>query len=321
LLHLIDDIIDIARIEAGQIRIFKQDCFINQLFVELYESFSETQLKENQHVELIADIENTDENLSVYTDPYRFRQIMNNLIGNAIKFTDRGFIKFGYQIEPEGYEGYVKFFVQDTGIGLNEKEKEEIFQQFRKIDSDKNNKLYRGAGLGLAISKNLIEELGGKIWIDSKIGKGSTFLFTLPYNEADIKYKPEENFNKQYNWENKSILVAEDEDNNIKMLSLLLKKTNVEIIHANDGIQALDLYKNNPAIDLILLDIKMPKMNGLDATQQIRRFNKKIPIIAFTAYAMPADQQKAIQVGCTDFIAKPIKKDKLLAKLDYYLNK
>ena len=162
LLHLIDDIIDIARIEAGQLRIYKQDCFINKNFIELYESFSETHLKENKNVELIAEIENTDENLSIHTDPYRFKQIMNNLIGNAIKFTDQGFIKFGYQVEPENYRGYVLFYVQDTGIGLNNKEQKEIFEQFRKADSMQNNKLYRGAGLGLAISKNLIEELGGR---------------------------------------------------------------------------------------------------------------------------------------------------------------
>lgn len=321
LLHLIDDIIDIARIEAGQLRIFKQDCFINRSFIELYESFSETHLKDNKNVELIAEIENTDENLSIHTDPYRFKQIMNNLIGNAIKFTDQGFIKFGYQIEPEGYDGFIKFFVQDTGIGLSQKEQDEVFQQFRKGDSEKNNKLYRGAGLGLAISRNLINELGGDIWIESEQGIGSTFYFTLPYIKTDTKYTEVESSNVNYNWENKTILVAEDEDNNIKMLSMLLQKTKVNLIHVKNGKDAVSECKENTDIELVLLDIKMPKLNGLDATREIRRFNNNIPIIAFTAYAMPADQQKAIDVGCTDFIAKPIKKDKLLGKLDYYLNK
>jgi len=321
LLHLIDDIIDIARIEAGQLRIYKQDCYINQTFIELYEAFSETHLKENKNVELIAEIENTDENLSIETDPYRFKQIMNNLIGNAIKFTDQGFIKFGYQIEPEGYNGFIKFFVQDTGIGLSQKEQDDVFQQFRKAESEKNNKLYRGAGLGLAISKNLINELGGDIWIESEPGIGSTFYFTLPYIKTSAKYVEVESSSIDYNWENKTILVAEDEDNNIKMLSMLLQKTRVNLIHVKNGKDAVAKCKVNPGIELVLLDIKMPKLNGLDATKEIRRFNKDIPIIAFTAYAMPADQQKAIEVGCTDFIAKPIKKDKLLGKLDYYLNK
>ena len=321
LLHLIDDIIDIARIEAGQLRIYKQDCFINQSFIELYELFSETELKENNNVELIVEVENTDENLSVYTDPYRFRQVMNNLIGNAIKFTDQGYIKFGYHISPKGYENFIRFFVQDTGIGLNKKEQKEIFEQFRKIDSEEKDKLYRGAGLGLAISKNLIKELGGKIWIESETGIGSTFYFTLPYVETDKKYKQYEPINTNYNWANKTILIAEDEENNIKMIKLVLQKTDVNIIHVQNGQKAIDKCKELKEIDLVLLDIKMPKVNGLDATREIRKFNKKIPIIVFTAYAMPADQEKARKAGCTNFIAKPIKKDKLMGKLDFYLNK
>jgi PAS domain S-box-containing protein len=321
LLHLIDDIIDIARIEAGQLRIFKEDCFINQTFIELYEAFSETQLKENNNVELFVDIQNTDENLSILTDPYRFKQIMNNLIGNAIKFTDQGFIRFGYHISPEGYEDYIRFFVQDTGIGLSKKEQGEIFEQFRKIDSEANNKLYRGAGLGLAISRNLINELGGEIWIESEIGLGSTFYFTLPYVKTNKKYKSTEPINKDYDWHDKTILVAEDEDNNIKMLKLVLQKTNVNIIHVQNGLNAIKKIREHKEIDLVLLDIKMPKLNGLDATREIRKFNNKTPIIAFSAYAMPADQQKAKEAGCTDFIAKPIKKDLLLGKLDYFLTK
>ena len=321
LLNLIDDIIDIARIEAGQLRIFKQDCFINQTIIELYESFSETNLKQIQNVELIVEMENTDENLSIFTDPYRFIQVMNNLIGNAIKFTDQGYIKFGYHISPKGFENYIRFFVEDTGIGLNKKEQKEIFEQFRKIDSEANNKLYRGAGLGLAISKNLINELGGKIWIESESGIGSTFYFTLPYVKTNKKYQQVVPVNKNYNWENKTILIAEDEKSNIEMIKLVLQKTNVNIVHVQNGKDAIYKCKELKEIELVLLDIKMPKINGLDATREIRKLNKKIPIIAFTAYAMPADQQKAKKAGCTDFIAKPIKKDKLLEKLDHYLNK
>ena len=245
---------------------------------------------------------------------------MNNLIGNAIKFTDQGFIKFGYQIEPENNKGYVLFYVQDTGIGLTNKEQKEIFEQFRKADSMQNNKLYRGAGLGLAISKNLINELGGEIWIESELGLGSTFYFTLPFEKSENKYQPVELPQPEYNWSNKTILIAEDEENNIKMISLILQKTNVNIIHVQNGRDAIKLCKENKEINLVLLDFKMPKVNGLDATREIRKFDKKIPVIAFTAYAMPADQQNARKAGCSDFIAKPIKKDKLLEKLNHYLN-
>jgi PAS domain S-box-containing protein len=318
LLHLIDDIIDIARIEAGELRIFKQDCLINQSIIELYESFNETELKDKKEVELLVNIENTDENLSIISDPYRFRQILINLIGNSIKFTEKGHIKFGYNIEPEGHNGFIRFFVEDTGIGLTEKEKTEIFKQFRKAHTDDKEKLYRGAGLGLAISKTLINKLGGDIWVESKKGKGSTFYFTLPYEKTEKKYQIIQKEIASYNWENKNILIAEDEDSNIKMINLILRKTNVNLIHASNGEQAIKQCKDNK-IDLILMDIKMPIKNGLEATKEIRLFNDKIPIIAFTAYAMPSDQQNAENAGCTDFIAKPVKKDYLLKTINHYL--
>lgn len=319
LLHLIDDIIDIARIEAGQLRIFKQDCFINQTFIELYESFSETHIKDNPNVELLTELETTDQNLSIHTDPYRFKQVMNNLIGNALKFTDQGYVKFGYHIEPTGDEGFIRFFVQDTGIGLSKKEQDEVFEQFRKIDAKQKDKLYRGAGLGLAISKNLINELGGDIWIESEPGLGSTFYFTLPYIKTDKKYETTQPVEKNYNWKNKTILIAEDEESNIKMITMLLQKTNINIVHVKNGKDAIQKCNQLAPLDLVLLDIKMPKINGLDATREIRKFNKELPIIAFTAYAMPSDQDKAYKAGCTDFIAKPIKTEKLLQKLDHYL--
>ncbi|NOQ23753.1 MAG: response regulator [Bacteroidales bacterium] len=319
LLHLIDDIIDIARIEAGQLRIYKQDCFINKSIIELYDLFSETELKDNKDVELIVEIENTDQNLSICSDPYRFRQILTNLIGNAIKFTDHGYIKFGYKISPKGYENYVMFFVEDSGIGLNKKEQKEIFEQFRKIESGDKNKLYRGAGLGLSISKNLVNELGGKLWIESETGIGSTFYFTLPNIKTTKTQEQAKLANNDYNWKNKTILIAEDEISNIKIIKLLLKKTNVNIIHVQNGKDVIKKCKNNNDIDLVLMDIKMPKLNGLDAAREIRKFNNDIPIIAFSAYAMPTDQQKTKEAGCNDFIAKPIKKDNLFSKLDEYL--
>jgi len=319
-LHLIDDIIDIARIEAGELRIFRQDCFINQDLIEIYETFNETEIKDNPKLDLILDIENSDPNLSIITDPYRFKQIFNNLISNAIKFTEKGHIKFGYHIAPQGLESFIRFYVEDTGIGLNEKEQKEVFERFRKAAFNDKNKLYRGAGLGLAISKNLVAELGGNIWVDSEPGKGSIFYFSLPFIKSEIIKEIASSEDSSYNWENKRILIAEDEDYNTRMLSLVLQKTKVNILFAPNGKEAIEKCKVNDDINLVLMDIKMPVLNGLDATKEIRRFNEKLPIIAFSAYAMPSDQQQAQQAGCTDFIAKPIKTDALLKKLNYYLN-
>ena len=318
LLHLIDDIIDIARIEAGELRIFKQDCLINQTIIELYESFKETELKNNKNIELLVNIENSDRNLSIISDPYRFRQVLVNLIGNALKFTDKGHVKFGYKIEPKGLNGFICFFVEDTGIGLTKKAQGNIFKQFIKAQPESKGKLYRGAGLGLAISKTLINELGGDIWVKSVKGRGSTFYFTLPYIKSEKDYTIVQEEIKSYNWENKNILIAEDEDSNIKMINLILQKTKANLIHVSNGEQAISRCKDNN-IDLVLMDIKMPIKNGLEATKEIRKFNDKVPIIAFTAYAMPVDQRNAANAGCTDFIAKPVKKDYLLKTMNHYL--
>ena len=196
-----------------------------------------------------------------------------------------------------------------------------VFSRFTKLENDKK-KLYRGAGLGLAICKNIINLLEGEIWINSEINKGSTFYFSIPYIELSekkkiIKEKIEQE--KSYDWSGKTILIAEDEESNFKYLEMILKKSKLKIIHAVNGIEMFNAFQKNH-IDLILMDIKMPEMDGLEATRRIRKLDQDIPIIAQTAFAMENDEKISIQAGCNDYISKPIMKQKLIKIINKYLN-
>jgi PAS domain S-box-containing protein len=320
LLHLIDDIIDIAKIEAGQLEINKKNCQINKILNELFETFSEKKkLLHHKDIDLIfkPGIENL--NFTTYTDPIRIQQILTNLIDNALKFTDKGKIEITYILKEEKENSFIEFYVKDTGIGLSKDQQSQIFSRFTKFENDKK-KLYRGAGLGLAICKNISNLLGGDIWIESEPKKGSTFYFTIPYlkvSEDDIILKKDQKENI-YNWANKSILVAEDEESNFLFMEMLLSKTNVNILRAKDGVEAVEKFQKNN-IDLILMDIKMPNMDGLEATRRIRKIDKDIVIIAQTAFAMENDEKISINAGCNDYIAKPIRKPKLLKLINKYL--
>ena len=321
LLHLIDDIIDIAKIEAGQLEINKKNCQINKILNELFETFSEKKkLLHHKDLNLVfkPGIENI--NFTTYTDPIRIQQILINLIDNALKFTETGKIEIGYTLKEENEDSTIQFFVKDTGIGLTEEQQGQIFSRFTKFENDKK-KLYRGAGLGLAICKNISNLLGGDVWVESEPKQGSTFYFTIPYlkvseNGIILKENQKENI---YNWADKSILVAEDEESNFRFLEMVLSKTNVTLVRAKDGIEAIEKFQKKN-IDLILMDIKMPNMDGIEATRRIRKIDEDIIIIAQTAFAMENDEKMSVKAGCNDYIAKPIRKSKLLKLINKYLS-
>jgi len=321
LLHLIDDIIDISKIEAGQLNINKRNCQINLILDELKETFNERQKSEaKEHIKLIFTPHVKDPNFTIYTDCSRVQQIYTNLIDNAFKFTDNGSIEVGYYLENKSENPNIIAYVKDTGIGLSEEYKEIIFTRFTKIEKDKK-KLYRGAGLGLAICKNLANLLGGKIWVESELNKGSAFYFSMPYvqileKKNTIKKEP---LQPNYNWEGKTILIAEDEHSNFIYFKMLLSKTNAKIIRANTGIKAIELFKNNKP-DIILMDIKMPEMDGLDATRIIKAENKNIPIIATTAYAMEDDEKICMEAGCDAYISKPLIESKFISTIARFIN-
>lgn len=319
LLQLIDDIIDISKIEAGQLKIVPKECDVNQTLMDIYESYHEIKKqKGKEKIDLSVNLAETKQTIITLTDPLRLTQIISNLIDNALKFTDEGFINFGCEIQKSDT---LLFYVKDSGIGMDQKKKELIFERFRKIEDDKT-KLYRGAGLGLAICKSLIELLGGKIWVESFRGSGSNFYFTIPYKKIKKNKKNKESStnNSTYKWVNKTILIAEDEPNNYFYIEEVLKKTKAKLIRATNGKEAVRLFKQHQNIDLIIMDIKMPEMDGFEATKQIKALNKNIPIISQSAYAMPVEIEKGYLLGINDYITKPVNPKKLLSVLNKYLD-
>lgn len=326
LLHLIDDIIDIAKIETGEIRIEHSECDINAIIQETaMEARDHLKKSGKDSIEVKTVIPETSEYFAIITDPFRFKQILTNLVGNAQKFTNTGSIEIGYQIKSNqtlsGEELFLEFYVKDTGIGIPEEKQSIIFDRFKQAD-EKVWVKFGGSGLGLTISQRLVKILGGDIWVDSYPGKGSTFYFTLPYIRVDANIKtqhPDYQFIENINLEGKTILVVEDIASNFILVRTLLSKNNAQIIWAKDGKQAVDVCRNK-TIDLVLMDIKLPELNGLIATQRIKEMHKKIPIIAITAYARDDDRLAALQAGCNDYISKPIKRERLLYLISRYLN-
>jgi signal transduction histidine kinase/CheY-like chemotaxis protein len=319
LLALINDIIDISKIEASQLGIVKRECKINKILEELYISFREIKASQyNENIELR--FSSLPYEVVTLTDAIRIRQILWNLIGNALKFTEMGYVEFGCSLNQQQM---LQFFVKDTGIGLSEDQIPIIFDRFRKATYANNSKLYRGAGLGLAISKSLVHLLGGEIWVTSVVDKGSIFYFTIPYQPVESNLNTSETMNKavrkDYDWQNKVILIAEDEETNYRYLEEVLRKTKVKIIWAKDGKNAVELAKMNDNINLVLMDIKMPVMNGYDATKQIKLMYQQLPVISQTAYAMAGESEKSLEAGCDDYIAKPINGQRLLAMINKYL--
>jgi CheY-like chemotaxis protein len=243
------------------------------------------------------------------------------LIGNALKFTIEGSIEFGYSLEADDY---LQFYVKDTGIGIPKDKQEIIFERFGQVLDSNFYINQKGTGLGLAISSNLVKLLGGKMWVQSEPGKGSTFYFTVPYNFIEIPI-PEDKKNGESTetvlYTGKTILITEDEEINYLYFKQIFKHTHASIIWVKNGIEAIDAVKNNPDIAIVLMDCKMPHMDGYTATVEIKKLNPNLPVIAQTAFAMAEEQEKAIQSGCDEYISKPIRVKELFLLLNKYLGK
>ncbi len=316
LLNLIDDIIDIAKIEAGEIKINKESCYVNGLVKELHNGFKELKKRYNRdNIDLRLEVPK--EKIVFKTDPYRLKQILSNLVSNAIKFTEKGSVTYGVLEMNQNLE----FFIQDTGIGISSNELKTIFERFKRTVLTEHKKI-SGTGLGLAISKNLVEMLGGQMWVDSRMNQGTRFWFTLPYIKIEKEHivKPLIKSNGVTPvWENKTFMIVEDDKSNYYFLKESLKKTKVRTIWAKDGEEAVELCKQNRKIDMILMDIQLPKINGYEATKRIKKELPNIPVIAQTAFAMEGDKEKSVLAGCNDYITKPIDIYDLFAKISQFI--
>lgn len=317
LLNLVDDIIDVSKIEAGQMKIIRKSFRLNSLLDQVHALFkSSSVFKGKTGLQLVMN-KNLPDNLSIYTDPDRLRQLFINLIGNSLKFTDKGFVEFGYNLKGK----VIEFYVKDSGIGISEEKQKVVFDRFTQADDSLTRK-FGGSGLGLAISKGLVELLGGQIWATSALNVGSQFFFTIPYVptfDDEENYRSGELDPKDYNWSEKAFLIVEDDKVSYKFLEGVFRKTQAKIYHADNGLKAVELCRKHTDIDIVLMDIQLPEMSGLDATRLIKGIRKELPIIAQTANAMSEDKEKCLEVGCVDYVSKPINIHVLFSKIDKYL--
>lgn len=324
LMRIIDDIIDVAKIESGQIKVEIKECQVNILLTNLMVTFNEIKRKQAKNNIILNCLPgNTDTDFTILSDGNRLRQILTNLIENALKFTERGIIEFGYTLKNIGNDSFIEFFVRDTGIGIPKEMHEIIFERFRQVD-DTNTRKYGGTGLGLTISKNLVKLLGGDIRIDSDRGKGTCFFITFPLQITSGQIAPAiprktDSLGGIQNWSNKKILVVEDEESNYFLLDRVLKKTGIKMFWARNGMDAIEECKKT-RFDLVLMDIRMPVMDGYEATQKIKKDNKEIPVIAQTAYALKGEKEKSLAAGCDSYISKPIDAGELKVILSKYLD-
>jgi len=317
LMRLIDDIIDIAKIEAGQVNVHISECFIRELFKELHLMYIQNIKRTGKDdVSIMLEWNWPLNELAIYTDPFRLKQILINLLSNAVKFTEEGEIILGIQEHPEG----VYFYVEDSGIGIREEKQKVIFDRFMQGHETKT-KLYGGTGLGLAISKNLTEILGGNIGVESVSGEGAKFWFVLPRNEVPLKYEAalRTPSNDLRSWDDKKILIAEDDHSNYYFLFESLKDTGVEILWSKDGEETMEMFREHSDLNVVLMDINMPLINGYECTRRIKNERPGLPVIAQTAYAMSGEREISREAGCDDYLSKPIKVSELLDALSRYI--
>lgn len=308
--ELINEILDLSKIESGMMEFNYAPVYLHTLCEDVKSTY---RFRCQPEVELI--FEESDPSLTTSTDRNRLFQVFSNLIGNATKFTSKGFISFGYKQK----ENQIEFHVTDTGTGISADKISKIFDRFIMA----NNKV-QGTGLGLYISKIIIDKLGGKIAVQSQEGVGTTFTFTVPYVPVNGEAKKEEeravastSHDSKAPHQGITILVAEDYQNNYDLIAAMIGKL-YKLVHAHDGMEAIQLYDQYKP-DLILMDIKMPNIDGLDATRTIREMSKDIPIIAVSAYAYDKDKAAAIESGCNEFLTKPIAADLLKMTINKYL--
>ena len=331
MLNIINDIVDISKIEAGQMNVHLQETNVNHLLKDLLSVFAPDAKAKGLRQSVATGL--PDDESIVLTDQTKLAQILTNLLKNALKFTPHGSIEMGYDcigaptdssasfLETQSEPIWLQFYVKDTGIGIPEDQQIMIFERFRQ-GSISLSRAYEGAGLGLSISKAFVEMLGGKIWLNSKPFNGSVFYFALPMQTNTIS---ENNTAEKTLHENETsrlnILLAEDDENSRLYLKTVLGNENTVIFEVRNGKDAVESVKNIPELDLVLMDMKMPEMDGYEATRQIKKIRPELPVIAQTAYAFVEDQEKARKAGCDDYIPKPLNRMLLEEKIRKHTRK
>ena len=324
LLDIVEGILDLTMLESKEAKVKAGYFNLSSFMIDFLElAKSEQQKSDKQQVEIKYVSYSGNGHANLYSDKEKLTKLMIQLLKNALKFTSSGKIEFGYVLEPDGKYDQIKFFMKDTGIGISESQLPIIFNRFRQAE-DSYTRKYGGTGIGLAISKQIVELLGGHIWVDSAPGKGSTFYFTIPVTEPEQLSKAvsrqKSDTEKQKTFSNQTILIAEDEDSNFELLRYILIQYKLLTIRARDGLEAVNLCSVHPEISLVLMDINMPNMNGLEATKIIKQANPKLPVIAVTAFAMSGDREKFFAGDCDEYLEKPVKQEKLFTLLRRFMS-
>lgn len=310
MLHIINNLIDISRMESGSMEVTYSKLNLHDLIEEVYDNFSPQFLNKKPPVELLKEL--PEQECVIRSDKEKVRSVLLNLVRNAEHSTTEGRVVLGY----EEKHGMVEFFVRDTGPGIPEEKLDTIFDRF--FQSDLNTADFAGGGLGLAVSRGYVELLGGKIRAESKPGTGSGFYITLPYQPEAVMpgtAPPESERPAPERVKKLKILIAEDDLPSVKIIRYMLKGIDHELIHVKTGEEAVEVCRQKPDLDLVLMDIRMPGMNGYEATRKIREFNRELVIIAQTAHALYGDREKALEAGCNDYLPKPIKRQVLRDKV------
>jgi PAS domain S-box-containing protein len=311
MLRILNDLIDISKIEAGETALNIEAFDLEESMAGFYEFFLPEARKQGLELNYSTDIPSNQS--IVQTDKTKVSQIFSNLISNALKYTDEGSVNFSCKVINEE----LFFEVSDTGVGISDAIIDKIFDRFGRYEKH-HVKFREGVGLGLAICKAYADILGGSLDVESKIGEGSHFTYSMPLCEETVNGGKQEKQNPSdpIKFKSQVVLIAEDDDHNYMYLEELLSETNLKLLRAENGKQAVELVKNNPDIKLILMDVRMPEMDGLDACRRIKENSPDIPVIIQTAYAFAEDKEKAFESGCDDFISKPLEQDTLFTKMN-----
>lgn len=318
LLDIMNDIIDLSKVESGELIENIKDIDLNEELKDLCSHYE--RIANKKSVEFINKCDHQTESFKINIDLYKLRVILNKLLDNAFKFTHEGYIETGFHLLKSN--NVLQFYVKDTGIGIAKNKHDFIFGKFCQVELSSTRR-YGGTGIGLTIAKAYAESLGGKIWLESEENAGSVFYFSMPFKDRfsdDSKNDFNSNNLKTPDliWQDKNILIVDDLDMNLILIEKLLAKTGVKCMKAFNGREAIELIKNNDKIDLILMDLRMPVMNGIEAAREIKKIRKDINIIAQSAYIDSETKKEILTLGFDNHIEKPIESDELLSLIDAY---
>ncbi|MGB8492467.1 MAG: ATP-binding protein [Bacteroidales bacterium] len=320
LLQIIGDIIDLSRLESSQIEITYEEASLNNIVNEIIDEARRIVKRNEKSIIIIVNNLLEDNSDLIFTDRIWLKRVLNHLMDNAVKFTLEGSIRLSYGKENDN----LIFRIRDTGIGINKENLNHIFEEFRQ-EIDGHHRPFEGLGVGLTLAKEVLERMGGRIFVQSEKGVGSEFSFSIPYRPAGgstrikAKVSTGESLTPSNDWYGRKCLLVDDNKDVLLYLKRVLADTGISILTARSGSEAIEIIRKTPDIDVVLLDMQMPEMNGIEATREIRKIRSDIPIIAQTAFIFEDDKDIILEAGCDACLIKPIRKDHLLTVISSFL--